>query len=53
MRETEGAIEHAQLVEGRLEYKVIGGGRPTEICGFGLIDLIVCLLDTGLSGQWD
>ena len=51
MRGAEGAIEHAQLVEGRLEYKVIGGGRPTGICGSGLIDLIACLLDAGVIGE--
>lgn len=51
MRGAEGAIEHAQLVEGRLEYKVIGGGRPTGICGSGLIDLIACLLDAGVIDE--
>ena len=51
MRGAEGAIEHVQLVEGRLEYKVIGGGRPTGICGSGLIDLIACLLDAGVIDE--
>lgn len=51
MRGAEGAIEHAQLVEGRLEYKVIGGVRPTGICGSGLIDLIACLLDAGMIDE--
>ena len=51
MRGAEGAIEHAYLVEGKLEYKVIGGGRPTGICGSGLIDLIACLLDAGVIDE--
>ena len=51
MRGAEGAIEHAQLVEGRLKYKVIGDGRPTGICGSGLIDLIACLLDAGVIDE--
>ncbi len=51
MRGAEGAIEHAHLVEGKLEYKVIGGGRPTGICGSGLIDLIACLLDAGVIDE--
>ena len=36
MRGADGAIEHAHLVDGKLECKVIGGGRPTGICGSGL-----------------
>ena len=44
MQGADGAIEHAHLVDGKLECKVIGGGRPTGICGSGLIDIIACLL---------
>ena len=44
MRGADGAIEHAHLVDGKLECKVIGGGRPTGICGSGLIDIIAYLL---------
>ena len=51
MRGAEGAIEHAHLVNGKLECKVIGGGRPTGICGSGLIDIIACLLDAGVIDE--
>ena len=47
----DGAIEHAHLVDGKLECKVIGGGRPTGICGSGLIDIIACLLDAGVIDE--
>lgn len=39
------------LVNGKLECKVIGGGRPTGICGSGLIDIIACLLDAGVIDE--
>ena len=51
MRGADGAIEHAHLVDGKLECKVIGGGRPTGICGSGLIDIIACLLDAGVIDE--
>ena len=41
----------AQMVDGKLECKVIGGGRPTGICGSGLIDIIACLLDAGVIDE--
>ena len=51
MRGAHGAIEHAHRVDGKLECKVIGGGRPTGICGSGLIDIIACLLDAGVIDE--
>lgn len=51
MRGADGAIEHAHLVDGKLECKVIGGGRPAGICGSGLIDIIACLLDAGVIDE--
>lgn len=38
-------------MDGKLECKVIGGGRPTGICGSGLIDIIACLLDAGVIDE--
>ena len=51
MRGADGAIEHAHLVDGKLECKVIGGGRPTGICGSGLIDAIAQMLDSKLISK--
>ncbi len=36
----EGAIERLHLVEGKWQYRSIGGGAPRGICGSGLIDLL-------------
>ena len=51
MRGAEGAIEHAHLEEGRLVCKVIGDGKPTGICGSGLIDIIAGLLEAGVIDE--
>jgi uncharacterized 2Fe-2S/4Fe-4S cluster protein (DUF4445 family) len=45
----EGAIEAVTLREnGRLEYRVIGGGKPKGVCGSGLVDLLAELFVHGL-----
>jgi uncharacterized 2Fe-2S/4Fe-4S cluster protein (DUF4445 family) len=46
MRATEGAISKVVINE-EIEVNVIGGGRPTGICGSGLIDAVADLLDAG------
>jgi len=44
----EGAIDHVKLNEkNEIEFSVIGGGKPTGICGSGLLDTLAVLLDTG------
>ena len=48
MRGAEGAIDHVSFEEGRLEYTVIGGGKPAGICGSGIIDLLSELVRTGI-----
>ncbi len=48
MRGAEGAIDHVKLMDGKLEYTVIGGGKPIGICGSGLIDLLSELVRVGL-----
>jgi len=52
MMAVEGAIERVRLTEGgRVEYEVIGGGRPKGICGTGYIDLLAELLRAGLLSE--
>lgn len=48
MRGAAGAIEHCEVKDGKLQYSVIGGGKPGGICGSGLIDLIASLLELGV-----
>ncbi len=43
----EGAIESVKILDGRTEYRTIGGIAPQGICGSGLIDLLAELLRTG------
>jgi uncharacterized 2Fe-2S/4Fe-4S cluster protein (DUF4445 family) len=47
MRATEGAISKV-VVNDDIEVGVIGGGRPTGICGSGLVDAVAELLDAGI-----
>ncbi len=47
MRATEGAISKVVVNDG-IEVGVIGGGRPSGICGSGLVDAVAQLLDVGV-----
>ena len=47
MRATEGAISTVVINDG-IEVGVIGGGRPSGICGSGLVDIVAELLDVGV-----
>ncbi|MFO8007300.1 MAG: ASKHA domain-containing protein [Candidatus Brocadiia bacterium] len=47
MRAADGAISKV-VVNEEIEVGVIGGGRPSGICGSGLIDAVAQLLDTGV-----
>ena len=52
MRGAEGAVDHATIVNGKLDYTVIGDLKPMGICGSGIIDLLselvrVELVDAG------
>ncbi len=51
MRGADGAIDHAAIRNGKLEYSVIGGGKPRGICGSGLLDLTAELLTTGILDE--
>jgi len=48
MRASLGAIEHVRLVEDRVEYVTIGGGRPVGLCGSGILDAIAQLRLAGI-----
>ncbi|HEY6552949.1 MAG TPA: ASKHA domain-containing protein, partial [Vicinamibacteria bacterium] len=44
----EGAVERVRIhADGRVETRVIGGGRPAGVCGSGLVDLLSELRRTG------
>lgn len=43
-----GAIDSIQFTRGRVGYTVIGGTKPTGICGSGLIDLIAGMYANGI-----
>jgi uncharacterized 2Fe-2S/4Fe-4S cluster protein (DUF4445 family) len=51
MRAVPGAITHAWLEGGNLRYEVIGGGPPAGLCGTGLVDVVACLLETGVIDE--
>jgi uncharacterized 2Fe-2S/4Fe-4S cluster protein (DUF4445 family) len=40
MRAARGAIERAEIIEGDLQFRTIGGAEPIGICGSGLLDLV-------------
>ncbi len=40
MRAARGAIERAEIVDGDLQIRTIGGVEPVGICGSGLLDLV-------------
>ncbi|AOT71007.1 ASKHA domain-containing protein [Geosporobacter ferrireducens] len=50
MRGAAGAIDHVHFGE-KLEYSVIGGGKPRGICGSGLLDVVAGLLHTGIIDE--
>ncbi len=43
----EGAVENISLVNGRAEYAVIGGEKPSGLCGSGLLDAVAVLRQLG------
>jgi uncharacterized 2Fe-2S/4Fe-4S cluster protein (DUF4445 family) len=48
MRAAPGAIERVQLVEGRIQLQIIGGGAPVGVCGSGILDVVALMVDHGL-----
>ncbi|MBI3991168.1 MAG: DUF4445 domain-containing protein [Candidatus Omnitrophica bacterium] len=51
MRASEGAIEAVEIKDGKVELKVIGGGKPRGICGSGLIDAVAGLVKIGIVDE--
>ena len=51
MRGADGAIDHADIRNGELEYSVIGGGKSRGICGSGLLDLTAAFLKAGILDE--
>lgn len=47
MRGAAGAIDHVYFRD-RIEYTVIGGGRPLGICGSALLDAVAGLVEAGI-----
>lgn len=48
MTADDGAVTHAWIDSGKLEYSMIGEGSPVGMTGTALIDIISCLLAEGL-----
>jgi len=46
MRASDGAVDKAFVLNGKVEISHIGDARPCGICGSGLVDIAACLLDT-------
>lgn len=43
-----GALESFRVIEGELQYKIIGNVKPRGLCGSGLVDLVALLLHNGV-----
>jgi len=48
MRASPGAIDRVTRDGNSVSTHVIGGGKPTGICGSGLVDAVSCALDLGV-----
>lgn len=48
MRAAPGAIDAVWFDDGSLHYSTLSGVRPVGICGSGLLDAIVCLVQAGI-----
>lgn len=44
MQGSAGAVDHATVKDGAIDYHVIGDVEPKGICGSGIADLIACML---------
>lgn len=51
MRGAPGAIDHAELLDGKLACYVIGGGEARGVCGSGLLDVVYALLQGGFVDE--
>jgi uncharacterized 2Fe-2S/4Fe-4S cluster protein (DUF4445 family) len=48
---TDGAIDSVKYAGGKIEYTVIGGGKPKGICGSGLIDAVAVMRQYGIIDE--
>ncbi|MGH7451441.1 MAG: ASKHA domain-containing protein [bacterium] len=48
MRAARGAIERAEIVDGDVQFRTIGGVDPIGICGSGLLDLVCEFVRAGV-----
>jgi len=48
MRAARGAIERAEIIDGDLQFRTIGGAEPIGICGSGLLDLVCEFVRAGV-----
>ena len=48
MQARTGAISSVRVEDGRLQCRVIGGGRPRGLCGSGLVEAVAAGLELGL-----
>lgn len=48
MRAAPGAIDAVWLDGGEIKFSAIDGAAPVGICGSGLLDVIICLIDAGI-----
>ena len=51
MRGAEGAVDHVEVKDGKIEYHVIGDGEAIGLCGSGLLDLVASLLETEILDE--
>ncbi len=51
MAASPGAISEVSWQDGKLRLSVVGGGKPSGICGSGLIDLLAFLLRQGVVDE--
>ena len=48
MRAADGAIEHLQVMDNRVDYQTIGGASPVGLCGSGIVDAMAQLYLAGV-----
>ncbi|MCL2752174.1 MAG: ASKHA domain-containing protein, partial [Firmicutes bacterium] len=47
----DGAVSKVWLDNGEIRYSTIGGSAPIGICGSGIIDLVYCLVKSGVVAE--
>lgn len=47
----DGAIDHVKMSDGNVVISTLGGGKPTSICGSGLVDAVAQMLLVGVIDE--